>query len=334
MDFLYNRVILFLVFLIVLCSCKDNKTIESVKLEGLAFGTTYHITYFDADQNNFSKSIDSLFNSINKSLSTYIPNSDISKINSGDSSVIVDDYFKEVFQKSATIYNDTDGVFDPTIGILVNAWGFGPERALQNLDSVKVNQLLNLVGFDKVNLQNNKIEKENDSIYFDFNAIAKGYAVDVAGRFLESKGITNYLLEMGGELRARGLNEAKSKLWKVGIENPNFDGTRSIEKIIELNNEAMATSGNYRKFKIDSVSGKKYAHIINSKTGYPSRNNLLSVSIIAALDCANVDAYATAVMAMSLDKAKNFLENRNKLKAFIIYSDENGKINTFETSNF
>ena len=334
MGLLYDRIILFLVFFLALSSCKDDQALESVKLEGLAFGTTFHITYFDANENNFSKSIDSLFNSINKSLSTYIPNSDISKINNGDATVIVDDYFKEVFEKSSKINKQTEGVFDPTIGILVNAWGFGPEKSIKELDSARVKQLLNLVGFDKVRLRNDKIIKVNDSIYFDFNAIAKGYAVDVAGRFLEAKNINNYLVEIGGELRSRGLNKIKNKPWKVGIENPNFDGTRSIEKTVELDNEAMATSGNYRKFKIDSISGKRYAHIINSKTGYPTQSNLLSVSVIAALDCADVDAYATAIMAMPLEKAKSFLEKRNELKAFIIYSDGNEGIKTFATSNF
>lgn len=334
MGLLFDRINLFLLIFFVLSSCKNNQVVEPVKLEGQAFGTTFHITYYDVNENSFSKSFDSLFYRINKSLSTYMPNSDISKINGGDTTVIVDDYFKEVFEKSLTIHRQTEGVFDPTIGILVNAWGFGPEKSLEELDSAKVNELLTLVGFDKVKLQNDKIIKINDHIYFDFNAIAKGYAVDLAGRFLESKNINNYLVEIGGELRSRGINEIKKKPWKIGIENPNFDGTRSIEKTVVLNNEAMATSGNYRKFKMDPITGKRYAHIINSKTGYPMQSNLLSVSVIGAIDCADVDAYATSIMAMSLENAKKFLENRKDLKAFIIYSDNNEGIKTFETSNF
>ncbi|MDY7396465.1 FAD:protein FMN transferase [Aureibaculum sp. 2210JD6-5] len=331
---MYEKFILFFILFFILCSCKEHRTDEPLKLEGLAFGTTYHITYFDKDGHDFSKSMDSLFYEVNKSMSTYISNSDISKINSGDTTIVVDSYFKEVFEKSSKIYQETDGIFDPTIGILVNAWGFGPEKPLQQLDSAKVKQLLNLVGFNKVKLQNDRVFKTNDSIYFDFNAIAKGYAVDIAGRFLETRGIDNYLVEIGGELRTRGLNKTKGKPWKVGIENPNFDGTRSIEKTVELHNEAMATSGNYRKFKVDSITGKKYAHIINSKTGYPAQSNLLSVSVIAQLDCADVDAYATAIMAMPLKSAKDFLDKQSQLKAFIIYSDNKGGIKTFSTSNF
>lgn len=334
MSLFYNRIILFLAFFLTLCSCKGDSTANPIKLRGLAFGTSYNITYFDKDQTDFTKAVDSLFYLINRSMSTYIPNSDISKINSGDNTVLVDVYFKEVYQKSSRIYKETEGIFDPTIGILVNAWGFGPEKPLNNLDSANVKRLLKLVGFDKVGLDNKRISKTNDSIYFDFNAIAKGYAVDIAGRFLENKGITDYLIEIGGELRSRGLNKAKNKPWKVGIENPNFDGTRSVDKVVELNDQAMATSGNYRKFKIDSITGEKYAHIINSKTGYPAKSNLLSVSVIAKLDCADVDAYATAIMAMPLENAKKFLKSKNQLKAFVIYSNSKGEMETFSTLNF
>lgn len=334
MRFFTIRTFYVLLFLLALLSCKKTDITEPVKIEGLAFGTAYHITYYNDNQKDFTKSIDSLFNLINNSMSTYINTSDISKINAGDTTVVVDDYFKEVFKKSSRIYEETDGSFDPTIGMLVNAWGFGPKKALKQLDTAKVEQLMKLVGFNKVTLENGKIKKLNDSIYFDFNAIAKGFAVDVAGRFLEAKHTENYLIEIGGEIRSRGINLSKNRPWKVGIENPNFDGTRSIEKVVELSNEAMASSGNYRKFKIDTITGEKYAHIINPKTGYPSRNNLLSVSVITNLDCADADAYATALMTMSLKNAKLFLENKNQLKVFIIYSDKNGEIKTFKTSNF
>lgn len=315
-------------------SCKKSIELHPVKLEGQAFGTEFHITYYDTDQRDLTKQVDSLFYLINKSLSTYIPTSDISKINKGDTSIFVDAYFKEVFQKSKKIYNETNGIFDPTIEVLVNAWGFGPQSFLVRPDSLKIKELLTLVGFDKVQLTNGKIIKTNNSIYLGFNAIAKGYAVDVVARFLESRYIMNYIVEVGGEIRARGNNQTKKAPWKMGIEEPNFDGTRSLKKIIELKNEAIATSGNYRKFKIDSVSGKKYAHILNTKTGYPSQNSLLSVSVIAKLDCADVDAYATALMAMPLDDAKQFLTQHQELKGFLIYSLEDGNIETFTTSNF
>jgi len=327
---IYDVILIFLC-LVLIISCKEKESEDYAKLQGQAFGTSFQMTY--DDDRDFSKSIDSLFHKVNKSLSTYIPNSDISKINTGDTTVVVDSHFIEVYNKSLKIYKETNGVFDPTIGILVNAWGFGPEKASAKPDATQIKKLLQFVGFDKVSLKNNKIQKDHDSIYFDFNAIAKGFAVDLTGRFLESKNVTNYLLEIGGEIRTRGVKKDGSA-WKAGIENPNFDGTRSLQKIIELKDEAMATSGSYRKFKIDSLTGKKYVHILNAKTGYSTQSSLLSVSVIAKLDCADVDGYATALMAMPLQKAKQFLKNHQELRAYLIYSDVQGNLQTYSTSNF
>lgn len=327
----FKVVLLFFGGLLLVFSCKKPVENDYTKLRGGAFGTIFHITY--DHEHDFTRQIDSLFNVVNNSLSTYIQNSDISKINKGDSTVIVDALFAEVYAKSLKIFKQTDGIFDPTIGVLVNAWGFGPEKVSVKPDSAKIAQLLELVGFDKVQLENHKIKKDNGSIYFDFNAIAKGYAVDVAGRFLESQSISNYLVEIGGEIRTRGVKKDGS-FWRAGIEDPNFDGTRSIKKIVELKDEAMATSGNYRKFKIDSITGKKYVHILNAKTGYSTQSNLLSVSVIGKTDCADVDGYATALMAMSLEKAKQFLKNHQELRAYIIYSDVEGNLQSYTTENF
>jgi len=323
--------ILFLLILVTF-SCKKKGNQFNNRLEGHAFGTTFHIVY-DANK-DFTKQVDSLFHLVNKSLSTYIPTSDISKINQGDTTVIVDAYFTEVYQKSLRIYKETNGVFDPTIGVLVNVWGFGPKKVTEQPDSLQIKELLNLVGFNKIQLDKRKVIKAHDSMYFDFNAIAKGYAIDVVGRFLESKNIANYLVEIGGEVRVRGINKNKNASWEMGIENPNFDGSRSINKIVKLENESAATSGSYRKFKIDSLTGKKYTHILNTKTGYSAQNNLLSVTIIGSLDCADVDGYTTALMAMSLENAISFLEKRPELKGFLIYNDDNGDLQTFNTSNF
>ena len=326
-----EQFLVYLVFFMATIACKTETNKETTKLTGNAFGTTFNITYLD--KNDYTKQIDSLFHLVNKSLSTYIPNSDISKINNGDTTINVDAYFKEVFNKSNKIYKETAGVFDPTIGTLVNAWGFGPEKTVVKLDSQIVRKLLTQVGFDKVHLVEGKIKKMNPEIYFDFNAIAKGYAVDVAGRFLETQNISSYLVEIGGEIRTKGLKIDGSG-WKVGVEEPNFDGTKSIQKVLELKNVAMATSGNYRKFKIDSITGKKYAHILNPKTGYPTQNTLLSVSVIGKIDCADADGYATALMAMDLIKAKQFLKKHQELRAYIIFSDISGNLKTYQTPNF
>ncbi len=319
----------FLMFLSVF-SCENTADYET--LLGTAFGTKFAIKYQDDLHRDMAKSVDSLVRSVNKSLSTYDKTSDISKINQGDTSIIVDDKFKEVYKKSKRIFNETDGVFDPTIGVLVNAWDFGPEKKLKKLDSLKVKELMLQVGFDKVHILKNRIIKENPKTYFDFNAIAKGYGIDVIGRFFESKNIHNYMVEIGGEVRARGKSPSNNN-WKIGIEHPNFDGTQSIQKIIELNNESIATSGTYRKFKIDK-NGNKYAHILNTKTGYPAKSNLLSASVIAPLDCADVDGYATTLIAMGLEKSKEFLKNHQELKAFLIYVDQDGKMQNYQTEAF
>ena len=324
--------ILFLLFFIQLIACTNYNNTQYSKLEGLALGTTFNIIYQDKSDFVFKKQIDSLIHLVNKSMSTYIPNSDISKINKGDTTIFVDNLFQEVFNKSNRIYKETNGFFDPTIGILVNAWGFGPDEQIKGLDSLLIINMLKYVGFDKVKIENKQVIKKYSQTYIDFNAIAKGFAVDVIGRFLEQKGINNYLIEIGGEIRVRGLNQSQ-KLWSIAIEKPNFDGSRSFQTKIDLNNESLATSGNYRKFKIDSITGKKYAHTIDTKTGYPSKSNLLSASVIAKLDCADVDGYATALMAMGFKDSKQFLQKHPELKAFLIYSDEKGEIKTYKTEN-
>lgn len=316
--------------MILFLSCKKNNS-EYQYLTGFALGTSFSIIYESTDQVNYEKQVDSLIKVINGSLSTYIAESDISRINDGDTTVIVDDYFTEVFSKSKKIYQESEGAFDPSVGVLVNAWGFGPENEMLALDSAKIKSLLRWVGFDKVSIEKGKVVSAMDSVYLDFNAIAKGYMVDVIGRYLETRRIDNYLVEIGGEVRARGIND-KGVPWKIAIEKPNFDETRSFQAVVALNNEAMATSGNYRKFKVDENTGNRYAHTIDSKTGYPSKNSLLSASVIASQDCADVDGYATAFMAMGFERTKIFLKEHPELKAFLIY-DDSGEMKTFQTDN-
>ncbi|MCT4699286.1 FAD:protein FMN transferase [Tenacibaculum haliotis] len=312
------------VIIVLLTACKQEKWVGEVKLEGFVFGTTYHITYLNGV--DYQKSIDSLFYLVNKSLSTYMPTSDISKINKGDSTIVVDAMFIDVFDKAKRIYKETDGYFDPTIGKLINAYGFGSGNEIKNLSSEEINNLMIGVGFDKVMLKNSKVYRDSNHIEFNVNAFAKGYGVDVIGWFLESKKVTNYLIEIGGEIRARG--KKNSKLWKVAIEKPNVDGTRSVQKVIMLDDESMATSGNYRKFKVNA-KGEKIVHTVNPKTGLASESNLLSVSVRLKGDCADVDAYATAFLAMGLEKTKIFLQKHPELKVVLLYNDENNKLKEF-----
>ncbi len=317
-----------LLLLILVLSCK--KEPQFVKVSGPIFGTSYSIQYYDLDSKSYNKQFDSLFNVINQSMSNYIPNSDISKLNRNED-ISIDDHFKTVYKASKQIYRETEGVLDPTIGRLVNAWNFGSKKNKTVLDSVTIDSLMRYVGFNRIGLVADKIKKPEQS-FIDFNAIAKGYGVDVIADFLESKNIKNYLVDVGGELRAKGLNLNKQKGWTVGIENPNFDGSQSVNKIVVLSNEAMATSGTYRKFKIDD-NGNKYAHIINTKTGYPTKTNILSVSVIAET-CMMADGYATAFQAMGLEKANYFLSKHPELKAYIIFENEKQELESKAFNGF
>ena len=251
----------FIALLITIFSCQ--KEPKNTKVSGPVFGTSYNIQFYSEDGKNYQKQFDSLFNVVNKSLSTYIPDSDISRINKNED-VDVDEHFKRVFKKSKEVYRFTEGAFDPTIGNVVNAWNFGAHTNKFLTDSTTIDSLMKFVGLNKIGLKASKIIKQKTS-YLEFNAIAKGYGVDVIGEFLESKKITNYLVEIGGEIRVKGINLEKQSPWKVGLDEPRFDGEQSVFKALELKDEAMATSGTYRKFKLDE-NGNRYAHIINTKT--------------------------------------------------------------------
>ena len=315
-----------LLTIVLFVSCK--KEIKNIKLTGLVFGTTYNIIY--QGETNYEKEFDSLFYVVNKSMSTYQPNSIISKLNRNEIEE-VDGHFVRVFEASKKIFEETNGAFDPTIGAIVNAWDFGSERKVENLDSLKIDSLMVSVGFDKVKRVHNNILKPQGT-FIDFNAIAKGYGVDVIADFLQAENISNYLVEIGGEIRAKGINREKKTPWKVGVEMPRFDGTQSILKAITLQNKAMATSGTYRNFKFDE-NGNRYAHIINAKTGYPSKTNLLSISVIAE-HCMEADAYATAFKAMGNEKVKMFLKSHLELQVFLIFENDKGDLETLSLNGF
>jgi FAD:protein FMN transferase len=325
-----KRIVFYLTVTVLLFSCKDE--LINKHFTGTVFGTSYSVQFATYDANfNFETQFDKLFYVINKSMSTYQTNSIISKINRNEATII-DSHFRKVFDASKEIYSKTNGAFDPTIGILVNAWSFGPDGNIDNLDSTKVDSLMLTVGFDKVERNQDAIVKQNANTILDFNAIAKGYGVDVIAQFLEAQNIENYLVEIGGEIRAKGINMSSNKPWKIGIENPNFDGSQYIMKAISLKDEAMATSGTYRKFKVDE-NGNRYAHIIDTKTGYPSKTNLLSISVIAK-DCMTADAYATAFKAMGIENVKHFLQSHPELKVFLIFENEKNKFETLSLNGF
>lgn len=300
---------------------------------GTALGTTFAITYMADRELDFQRDIDSLFQAVNRSMSTYMGDSDISKINAGDSSVVVDAMFREVFAISDTVHAATQGYFDPTVGVLADAWGFGPGESLE-LDSLKVDSLLQYVGWEKVELApDNTISKAHPAIRFDFNAVAKGYCVDRLGALLDAKGIKNYLVEVGGEVLAKGSNPLSGNPWSVGIDDPQAEKGRELKRIVLLEDMAMATSGNYRKFRVDPRTGEKYVHTIDPKTGYTKGSKVLAVSVLAKT-CALADAFATGFMAMDLKDSQALLSAAGELEAYFIYLDAAGHTQEFMTDGF
>jgi len=324
----------FYIIAILFSSCKNNdQQIYKSQFNGEAFGTTYSIIITGSETVDVHQEIDSVIRVVNQSMSTYIPTSDISRINKGDTSVVVDHMFEEVFLLSATVHQKTGGYFDPTVGVLVNAWGFGPGKQIA-LNDRKIDSLMTYVGFSKVQLtENRQLIKSNPAIYFDFNAIAKGYAIDRLGKVLSDKGFDNYLIEVGGELITKGINTSSKKPWVVGIDDPLAKDRSHPIRLLTLKNKALASSGNYRKFRVDPISGEKYVHTINPLTGYTQNSKVLAVSVLAN-DCATADAYATSFMAMGLQKTKALIASEDELDAFVVYLDEENQMQTLSSKGF
>lgn len=310
--------------LFALLACEAENFTE-YQLTGYAQGSTFHITFLgQPNARDFQSEVDSLFRAIDQSLSTYQPSSLISRVNRGDS-ITPDRHFTAMLKKSREIFEATDGAFDPTIGPIVNFWGFGPE-ATRNADSSKVDSILGYTGYGKINIEKRPFFLPK-GFKLDFNAIAQGYTVDVISEFFEGKGVHDYMVEVGGEVRCRGRN-LKDKVWRIGVDKPteSIDEQARFQFILELDSASLATSGNYRKFWVDEETGVRYAHTINPATGFPANNRLLSASVVS-YDAATADAYATAFMVMGARKAVQFLEKSEEyLEVYLITSTANDTV--------
>lgn len=325
--------ILLSLILALLISCSSYEDKMHI-IKGEAQGSTYGIKYISKSDENLKPAIDSILEVIDLSMSTYRSESIISKINRGEK-VKIDKHFEKVFEASRKIWQQSEGLFDPTVGILVNAWGFGKDKTQNHLSEKQIDSLKTFVGFEKVRLTEEKyVEKENTAIFFDFNAIAQGYTVDVIADFLKTKGIENFIVEVGGELFLSGRNTIEDKKWTIGIEDPTLSSdNRDLIATVQFENQGLATSGNYRKIWSDSLTGEKFVHSINPKTGLAKQSNLLSVTVIA--DTAMyADGYATMFMVLGLEAGKAFLENHQELNVLFVYNDENNEIQTFMTEGF
>ena len=331
------RRLLLLLFPFLLLSCAQPQSPAVSQLTGRTMGTTYQVSipFESLDTEATQTEIDELLVALNQSVSTYIETSLISTINaSTDTSMVhtLDDMFVAIYNASASLFEATNGAFNPAIGPLVQAYGFGSEEP-QELSDAHIDSLLALVNFESfsVDTQQGTLKKAVPGARLDFSAIAKGYGVDLVGEYLESQGVTSYFVEIGGEVRTRGLHP-ENRPWKLGIDVPDEDpapNTRPLQAIIPMEDDASATSGNYRNFYIKD--GKKYVHTINPITGRPEISSLLSVTVLAN-DCATADAYATAFMVMGLDRAKALADQNDDLEAYFISAGENGEfIETFTT---
>jgi len=326
--------IAFLLFLIVgsFVIVKSHRDAPYQHNTGTIFGTVYHATY--QSRHDLRTEIERVLHKVDLSLSTFNKQSVISRINNGEQ-IVPDKMFIEVFNMAQQVSEKTSGAFDITVAPLVNAWGFGFKDGIMPTQT-QVDSLLTMVGYEKIALrkQNGKsyVYKADDRIMLDCSAIAKGYAVDVVAAMLASRGVENYMVEIGGEIVTHGKNP-KQQSWKIGVTVPEDDSLNvntDLQTVLNVHNEAMATSGNYRNFYYKD--GRKYAHTIDPKTGFPTQHSLLSATVLAP-QCAVADAYATAFMVMGLEKAKQVLAENKDLAAYFIYTDEQNKTKVWYSDN-
>ena len=317
---MYKKIILAAgLWILMFTACTKQK--QYFEESGSVFHTIYHIKYEGSEI--LTEKIDAEFQKFNLSLNPFNPNSIISKVNRNEP-VEADDWFIEVFNRAKEVSDHSEGIFDITCAPLVNLWGFG----FSKMDSVTpqmIDSIKQFVGYQKIRLDGRKVVKDDSRILLNCSAIAKGYASDVIARLLEREGIENYMVEIGGEVTMKGVNQ-NGKCWRIGINKPEDDSTgvkNDIEEVVQLCKKGgVATSGNYRNYYVKD--GKKYAHTIDPRTGYPSEQSILSATIVAE-DCITADAYATAFMAMGLEKAREAAKNIPGIEYYVIYSDENGK---------
>ena len=287
---------------------------------GFIFGTSYNITYQCADDHQAD--IEKVLAEVDASLSPFNDTSIITHVNKNED-VVLDNLFLDVFRLAQKINEDTDGAFDITVAPLVNAWGFGFKNGV-NPDAKAIDSLRQVVGFHKVRLENNKVVKFDPRVMLDCSAIAKGYGVDVVANLLRKFGIKNFMVEIGGEVVTSGVNPERMP-WRIGVTKPTDDSlsvNNELQTVINVTDKAMATSGNYRNFYYKG--GRKYAHTIDPKTGYPVQHSILSATVITD-DCATADAYATSFMVLGMEKARLVLDRHPEMMAYFIYSDDSGQ---------
>lgn len=294
--------------------------------QGMVFGTVYHFTY-QSDE-NLKEEIEAELKKFDDSLSPFNDSSVISRVNRNEE-LVTDSFFQACFKRSMEISKETDGAFDITIAPIANAWGFGFKKGAFP-DSVMIDSLRQFTGYEKVSVVDGKVIKQDPRIMLSCSAVAKGYSVDVVAHLLDRKGIKNYMVDIGGEVVVKGENPKQAE-WRIGINKPVDDSlsvNQELQTVLKVTDLGMATSGNYRNFYYKD--GKKYAHTIDPRTGYPIKHSVLSTTVIAK-DCMSADAYATAFMVMGLKEAEKFANAHPEIDVYFIYTDDNGNIKTYFT---
>ncbi len=321
--------LLLVTFLVTGCTGIDNDEIQRIN-RGRAQGSTYNIQYVTTKGTDYQQQIDSIFAYIDQEMSTYLPLSTISKLNN-EIPTPIDNHFYKVLSVARDIYQLTDGLFDVTVYPLVQLWRIEDPDYSGTIDSAKVDSILAYIGFEKISFDSSSV-KLPIGMKLDFNAIAQGYTVDIIAEFLEDKGITNYMVEVGGEVRCKGKN-IDEKIWLIGIEKPNSEeSTERFQTIVQLKDKSLATSGSYRKYR-SLPDGRRLSHTIHPKTGYPTDHNLLSVSVISD-ECITADALATALLVMGLKDAKEFAAKHPANEYFFIYYDRYKGYQTWSSDGF
>lgn len=335
-----NRPFLFaaLLFIIAaLSACGGDRKTETIN--GETMGTTYTVKYIsDSKQplpepQKIKADFDRILQEINNQMSTYLADSEISRFNSmkaGSRGMGISSDFAAVYQEAVRLNGITGGALDVTVGPLVNLWGFGPGKSTNPPTPEQIKQTESITGIDKITLsaperpsEKHMLNKKNDGVYLDLSAIAKGFGVDKLAAHLDSLGVSNYLVEIGGELRAKGSNQ-QNQPWHVGIEQPQFAQQQAAQIIVPLHNLALATSGDYRNFRTDA-EGRRLSHIIDPKSRRPISHNLASVSVLAD-SAMTADGLATGLFVQGEEKAMATAE-KNNLAIFLIIKTETG----FET---
>lgn len=322
------RKYIFIISALLLFSCKEQP--KKTNYSGITQGSYFSITYYDESGRTFESEFDSIFVAVGNSVSLWDENSIIRKVNRNED-VVVDKVFRDNFEWAKKASEFSDGAFDATIGPLVAAWGFHYKKEME-MTPAMVDSIRQLVDFKKIEIIDNKIVKAKPNMTLDFNAVAQGYTADLIGTFLEEKGVTNYLVDVGGEIIARG-GKPNGESWIIGIEKPseNYDSERNVQLKITLKDKGIVTSGNYRKYI--EKDGVRYSHSIDPKTGYPVPQNLLSATVIAD-NAAWADCLASICMIVGKDKALQMLEDNADIEGYLIFVDEDGTIKTTSTSGF